>query len=137
MANLNATGRGFLILIPLISVLLWGTWSDRNRLRKPLLLLPMLGEVIKNICLILCVFIGPTNAEIAFVAENIFSLLFGNWTIMMLGAYSHILDSSRREDISVKVGGTSIASTIGVPLGSALSGVLLRWGEFIKIQMIY
>lgn len=119
-------GKLVQVIIPFITILLWGLWSDRNHRRKPLIILPMLGEMLKNICLMICVWHAPTNAEIAFAVESVFPLIFGNWTVILLGVYSHVMDTTTKENRTLKVASSSVFATIGDPLGSALSGVLLR-----------
>lgn len=121
-----SVGKLVLTIIPFISLLMWGLWSDRNHMRKPLIFLPMAGEVLKNLCLIICVWVPHSNAEISFAVQSVFPLVFGDWTLVLLGVYSHVMDTTTKENRTIKVASTSILVTIGNPLGSALSGVLLR-----------
>lgn len=123
---MNSFGKLFQVAIPFVLVLFWGTWSDRHRLRKPLIIVPMLGEVIKNICLIICVFFKDSNAEVAFIVESIFPLAFGNWIVIIMGVFSHIMDTTTIENRTMKVAFNNIFVTLGDPIGSALSGILLR-----------
>lgn len=126
VSEMLSVGKLLQVIIPFIAILLWGLWSDRNHRRKPLILLPMAGEVLKNLCLIICVWVPHSNAEIAFAVESVFPLVFGNWTVILLGVYSHVMDTTTKENRTTKVASTSILVTIGDPLGSALSGVLLK-----------
>lgn len=126
VTEMSSVGKLVQVIIPFISILLWGLWSDRNHRRKPLIILPMLGEMLKNICLMICVWNAPTTAEIAFAVESVFPLIFGNWTVILLGVYSHVMDTTTKENRTLKVASSSVFATIGDPLGSALSGVLLR-----------
>lgn len=126
VTEMSSVGKLVQVIIPFITILLWGLWSDRNHRRKPLIILPMLGEMLKNICLMICVWHAPTKAEIAFAVESVFPLIFGNWTVILLGVYSHVMDTTTKENRTLKVASSSVFATIGDPLGSALSGVLLR-----------
>lgn len=126
VTEMSFLGKLVQVIIPFITILLWGLWSDRNHRRKPLIILPMLGEMLKNICLMICVWNAPTTAEIAFAVESVFPLIFGNWTVILLGVYSHVMDTTTKENRTLKVASSSVFATIGDPLGSALSGVLLR-----------
>lgn len=74
----------------------------------------------------LCVLFKDSNAEVAFLVENLFPLAFGTWTVILLGVYSHVMDTTTVENRTVKVACSSIFVTIGDPLGAALSGVLLK-----------
>lgn len=127
VTEMSSVGKLVQVIIPFITVLLWGLWSDRNSRRKPLILLPIAGELLKNLGLILCVAFRYTNAEVAFAVENVFPLVFGSWTVILLGVYSHVMDTTTEENRTMKVAMSSIFVTIGDPLGSALSGVFLRW----------
>lgn len=126
VSNLFFIGKIVQVIIPFFTLLLWGLWSDRNVRRKILILLPMAGEIIKNFCLMMCVWYKNTNAEVVFAVENFFPLTFGSWTLILLGVYSHVMDVTEKEDRTVKVASTSIFVTLGDPIGNALSGVLLR-----------
>lgn len=126
VTRLTSVGKLAQVAIPFVLVLFWGTWSDRHHLRKPLIIVPMLGEVLKNICLIVCVFFEKSNAEVAFFVENIFPLAFGNWIIIVMGVFSHIMDTTTIENRTMKVAFNNVFVTLGDPIGSALSGVLLR-----------
>lgn len=129
VTHLNSMGKLFQIAIPFILVIFWGLWSDRHHLRKPLIYVPLFGEVIKNFCLVLCVYFEDSNAEMAFLVENIFPLLFGNWIVIVMGVFSHIMDTTTIENRTLKVAFSNVFMTLGDPIGSAMSGILLRWVE--------
>lgn len=95
-------------------------------MRKPLIYIPLFGEVLKSVCLVICVYFENTNAELTFFVENIFPLIFGNWTILLMGIYSHIMDTTTIANRTVKVAFNCIFVQLGDPIGSALSGILLR-----------
>ena len=126
VTHLNTVGKLFQIIIPFVLVIFWGLWSDRHHLRKPLIVIPLFGEVLKNVCLVLCVYFDKSTAEMAFLAENFFPLVFGNWIIIIMGVFSHIIDTTTVETRTMKVAFNNIFVTLGDPIGSALSGVLLR-----------
>ena len=114
------------VLLNFVLILLWGLWSDRNHTRKPLIVLPLFGEVLKNLCLVVCALSPSATAEVVFAVESVFPLVFGNWTLILLGVFCHIMDTTTPETRTVKVAFSSIFVTIGDPLGTALSGVLLQ-----------
>lgn len=123
---MNSVGKLVSVMISFVAVLLWGLWSDRNQKRKPLIMLPLIGEVIKNICLVLSVCFHQWNAETIFVIENAFPLVFGSWSLILLGVFSHVMDTTTLENRTAKVAMSSVFVTVGEPLGSALSGVILK-----------
>lgn len=86
---------------------------------------PMYAEVIKNLSLLLCVFFKQTTGEVVFMVENIFPL-FGHWSVLVMGAFSHIMDSTDDKNRTMKVAITNILCILAEPVGIAISGVLLR-----------
>lgn len=114
------------MIVPFVTVLLWGLWSDRHCRRKPLIYLPLFGELLKNVFLVLCVVFRGWNAEVTYALENVFSLVFGTWNLVLLGVFSLVMDTTTPETRTMKVAMSSVFVTIGDPLGSALSGVILR-----------
>lgn len=81
--------------IPCILVIFIGSWSDRNRKRKPCMLVPVIGEIIRNIGLLLCVFyFDELRMEVAGLVESIPTSMTGGLTVLYLAAFSYIGDIS-------------------------------------------
>lgn len=81
--------------IPCILVIFIGSWSDRNRKRKPCMLIPVLGELVRNVGLLLCVFyFSELKMEIAGLVESIPTSIAGGLTVLYLAAFSHVGDIS-------------------------------------------
>lgn len=126
VTRLNSIGRLCVLAVAFAEIVLWGAWSDRHRLRKPLILLPMVGELVKTLALLLCVYFKDTNAEIVFAVENFLPLIFGHWTVVSMGLFSHIMDTTKPEDRTTKIAFCNVFVTLGDPIGTALSGILLK-----------
>lgn len=81
--------------IPCILVIFIGSWSDRNRKRKPCMLVPVIGEIIRNIGLLICVFyFNELKMEVAGLVESIPTSMAGGLTVLYLAAFSYIGDIS-------------------------------------------
>lgn len=81
--------------IPCILVIFIGSWSDRNRKRKPCMLVPVIGEIVRNIGLLLCVYyFSELRMEVAGLVESIPTSMAGGLTVLYLAAFSYMGDIS-------------------------------------------
>lgn len=79
--------------IPCIFVIFIGSWSDRTHKRKPILLLPIFGELIRVLGLLVCVYyFYELPMEVAGVVESVPSSLTGGWMIMFMAVFTYIAD---------------------------------------------
>lgn len=82
-------------IFPLIITLFAGGWSDKKGIRKPLVLFPILGELIGAIILLLSsIFMYDIPMEVPAYAERIIPSLFGGQTLMLMGIYSYLTGES-------------------------------------------
>lgn len=78
-------------IFPLIIVLFAGGWSDKKGIRKPLVLFPILGELIGAIILLIsAIFMDQIPMEVPAFSERVFPSLFGGQTLMLMGIYSYL-----------------------------------------------
>lgn len=122
--------------IPLFLVIFMGAWSDRTGNRKLCILLPILGELLTCISnLISTVFFDEIPVEVSMFFEALFPALTGGWVMMYLGVFSYISDITDNESRTFRVGLVNLCMTAGIPIGTALSGILLKllgyYGIFI------
>lgn len=122
--------------IPLFLVIFMGAWSDRTGNRKVCILLPILGELLTCISnLISTIFFEEIPVEVTMFFEALFPALTGGWVMMYLGVFSYISDITDNESRTFRVGLVNLCMTAGIPIGTALSGILLRllgyYGIFI------
>lgn len=81
--------------IPTIFVIFLGSWSDRNRRRRPCILLPIYGELIKNIGLLICVyFFDQLPMEISGLWQSLPIALTGYWVVMFMAVFAYVGDTS-------------------------------------------
>lgn len=79
--------------IPSVFVIFIGSWSDRTRRRKPILLLPIFGELVRVLGLLVCVFyFYELPMEVAGLVESVPSSLTGGWMIMFMAVFTYISD---------------------------------------------
>lgn len=113
--------------IPLFLVIFMGAWSDRTGNRKICILLPILGELLTCVSnLISTVFFDEIPVEVTMFFEALFPALTGGWVMMYLGVFSYISDITDDASRTFRVGLVNLCMTAGIPIGTALSGILLR-----------
>lgn len=112
--------------LPCLLILFWGSWSDRHRRRKPCMLIPIVGEFITAIGLILCTYFDRLPMEVAGVTEALFPGLTGGWFTMLMGVFSYIGDVTTEEERTLRVGVVNLCFSVGVPIGMAINGILLK-----------
>ncbi|PSN43505.1 hypothetical protein C0J52_13409 [Blattella germanica] len=123
--------------LPCILMLFLGSWSDRHRRRKPCMLLPIVGEFLTCIGLILCTFFFfELPMEVAGVVESLFPALTGGWFTMFMAVFSYVGDVTTVEMRTLRIGIVNLFVSLGVPVGMALSGVLYNKIGFYGIFTI-
>lgn len=128
--------------LPCIIMLFLGAWSDRHGRRKPCMLLPLTGEIVTCISLILCTyyFFEVPMEAVGFV-EAIFPAITGGWFIMFMAAFSYIADVTTVEIRTLRIGIANVFVSVGIPVGMALSGILYSkigfYGVFATTAVLY
>lgn len=113
--------------LPCLLILFFGAWSDRTGRRKPCMLLPIVGEFLTSVGLIVnTYFFYELPMEVAGVTEALFPGLTGGWFTMFMGIFSYVADVTTEETRTLRIGVVNLFCSLGVPVGMALSGVLLR-----------
>lgn len=81
--------------VPAVFVVFLGSWSDRNRLRRRCMLVPIYGEIVRNIGLLVCVyFFDQIPMELTGLWQSLPIAVTGYWTVMFMAVYSYIGDIS-------------------------------------------
>lgn len=113
--------------IPCVLVIFIGPWSDRRQKRKPFMLMPIFGEIVRNIGLLVCVYyFYELPMEVAGVVESIPSSITGSLPVLFLAVFAYVGDISTVKSRTLRIGYVTLFSSISVPIGAALSGILFR-----------
>ncbi|XP_029035548.1 solute carrier family 46 member 3 [Osmia bicornis bicornis] len=111
--------------LPTILILFMGAWSDRTGLRKPCMLLPIVGEFLSSVSMLLCTyFFHEVSMETTGVFEALWPALTGGWFTMFMGVFSYIAEITSVESRTLRIGAANVFLSLGVPIGMALSGIL-------------
>ncbi|XP_075970204.1 lysosomal proton-coupled steroid conjugate and bile acid symporter SLC46A3-like isoform X2 [Anticarsia gemmatalis] len=118
--------------IPTLLVIFMGAWSDRTGNRKVCILLPIFGELLVCFSNIMSTyFFDEIGVEVTMFLEAFFPAITGGWVMVYLGVFSYISDITDEESRTFRVGLVNLCLTAGIPVGTALSGILLKlWGYY-------
>lgn len=123
--------------IPALLIVFLGSWSDRNKRRKPFMLFPIFGEFMASVGLLVCVYyFYELPMEVAGFVESFFPAITGGWTTLFMAVFSYLADITTLEMRTVRIGALNLCGTVGVPLGTALSGIALNAIGFYGIFSI-
>lgn len=111
--------------IPAILILFVGAWSDRTGNRKALMLIPLIGELITAIGLVLATyFFLEWPLWVTALIEGLPPAFCGGLSIALMGSYSYMADVTTLENRTFRIGIVAVIVTLSIPIGSAISGVL-------------
>lgn len=123
--------------IPAIVILFVGAWSDKTGNRKALLLIPILGEIISSIGMLLTTYYFlEWPLWVTGLIEAIPPAFTGGWSIALMGSYSFIADVTTLDSRTFRIGVVAVIVTLGIPLGSSISGVLTEYIGYYGIFSI-
>lgn len=104
LTNMHSWQSPFNQIMPLILILFLGSYSDRHKIRKPFLLIPIFGEFFAIIGCILCVvFMKQWPVEVLGFCQTILPSFFGSYIMVVMAAYSYIADVSTIENRTLRI----------------------------------
>ncbi|KAG6460454.1 proton-coupled folate transporter isoform X2 [Manduca sexta] len=142
IAGMESWKNVLLTAIPSFLILFLGAWSDRTGKRKVCILLPIIGELLMCLSNIVnAYYFYELPVQVTMFFEAFFPAITGGWISMYMGAFSYISDASDEESRTFRVGVANLCLTAGTPIGSVLSGVLLKhvgyYGVFTLSCLLY
>ncbi|KAK9880879.1 hypothetical protein WA026_013207 [Henosepilachna vigintioctopunctata] len=76
---------------PVCLVLFLGSWSDRHRRRKPLIMFPIIGEILCCVALIInVIFFEELPLIYTVLGDSLPLALLGGWPSLFIGSYSYV-----------------------------------------------
>nr|XP_034824850.1 proton-coupled folate transporter-like [Maniola hyperantus] len=134
VASMEAWKNLILTAIPSLLILFIGAWSDRTGNRKICILLPIVGELMSCLSSILNVYyFKELPVQVAMFFEAFFPAITGGWTTIFMGGFSYISEISSEETRTFRVGLTNLCLTAGGPIGTAVSGILLKYTGYYGV----
>lgn len=131
VTNINSWKPILQFTLPILFVMFAGPWSDNhgNR-RRPLMVLPVCGQFVADLCCLLNVFYWEWSTTIAAISEALIPGLTGTRICLLIGACSYISDITSAESRTFRLGIIAAIYFISTPVGTALGGFLRPIIEF-------
>lgn len=135
VASVNGYSTGLQGFLICFSLLIIGSWSDKNHKRKPLLFLPLIGDIISAFFLLLSlVFYNQLPVEFNAFAEAVPQGLAGGHYSLMTAVFAYLGEYPNIERRTIKIGATDVVMLIALYTGLAVGGMLYNQ---IKLYQIY
>lgn len=114
-------------VLPGITLAFVGGWMDMTGRRVLLMILPVFGEILQNLSNILnVVFFNQLSVEYLIFLDAFFGSFAGGWSVMFLAVFSYIADITTEVNRTHRLGLVSFCTYVGMPIGLALSGIILN-----------
>ncbi|KAK4884693.1 hypothetical protein RN001_000964 [Aquatica leii] len=122
---------------PSILLILLGSWSDRNQSRKVLIILPLIGQTLSNVGLLISTyFFYEISMELNVLIDALPAALTGGASLLLVGIFSYTSETTADDKKTWRIGIVHIMLTISTTTGTALSGVIYRWIGFYGVFSI-
>ncbi|XP_060516433.1 uncharacterized protein LOC132695879 isoform X2 [Cylas formicarius] len=120
--------------MPLVLVLFLGSFSDRHKLRKPFLLMPIIGEIFGNAgCIICVIFMRQLPLQAQGVLQKVVPSFFGGQVMLVMASTSHIADVTSNEARTLRLGIVQIVISVTVLLVQPLSGFIFVKSGYLSV----
>ncbi|KAG8254112.1 hypothetical protein J6590_014989 [Homalodisca vitripennis] len=112
---------------PVFFVLFAGPWSDNHgKRRKPLLYLPLCGQILSDLLCIVNVYFWSWSPVIATLSESILPSLTGGQACFLIGVNSYISDITTDSSRTIRLGLCTAIYFLGTPLGAFIYGLVVH-----------
>lgn len=137
IAKMSGYSSAMYSVLSCLLILFWGSWSDRNRRRKPCMLIPIVGEFVAVIALMIGTCFENLPVQYYVFVESFFPAISGGWSTATMGYFSYIADASTEGQRTLRIGVLNLCYGLGVPIGMALSGILLKYFFKLLVQNFF
>ncbi|XP_025199265.1 proton-coupled folate transporter-like, partial [Melanaphis sacchari] len=123
-------------LVPIALVMTAGTWSDRHGRRRPLIALPIVGQVLADALSLYCTVVWSVSPALTATAQAAALSLTGGQAMLFNGINSYVADTTTEEWRTFKygmVGGTLAVTGI---LGMLAYGFVMNNMGFVAAYVV-
>ncbi|KAB0804816.1 hypothetical protein PPYR_01786 [Photinus pyralis] len=114
-------------VLPVIIIMFVGAYSDRHKIRKPFILMPLIGDAVGFIGSAINVwYMYEWPLEIQVISDKVIPSMFGSERMTSTIGYAYIADISTPKMRLIRLTTIPIALTILTPIFQAVSGLLFR-----------
>ncbi|KAK5638291.1 hypothetical protein RI129_012586 [Pyrocoelia pectoralis] len=123
-------------IIPIVLLLFLGNFSDENKIRKPFLIMPTIGELFSTLCCVLCVWYREVlPVEMGGIAHYVVPALFGTTPMLYMAAYTHIADASVNKTCIVRLAVMQVCINVCKMVGMVVSGYLFQQLGYVVLLL--
>ncbi|XP_057656403.1 uncharacterized protein LOC130893961 [Diorhabda carinulata] len=142
ISNMQSWQQPMQSIMPLILVLFLGSFSDRHKLRKPFLIIPLFGELFAVAgCIASVIFMTSWPLEVFGVFQLVIPSFFGGLPMITMAVFAYIADVSTLEMRTLRIGIVQIVLNIIVPLTHLFSAHMFEltgyYGVFLTAGALY
>lgn len=112
-------------VIPIVILLFMGSYSDRNNMRKPFLVIPITGRIVSSLCIIVCVILKEQLPVATVGIAVTVSSFFGGVPLLSAASFSYVTDISSPDLRIIRISVINIFISIQTPLALLSSSPLL------------
>ncbi|XP_027847455.2 uncharacterized protein LOC114127424 [Aphis gossypii] len=112
-------------LVPIALAMVAGTWSDRHGRRRPLIVLPIVGQILADALSLYCTVVWSVSPALTATAQAAALSLTGGPPMMFNGVNSYVADTTADERRTVKFGMVGGTIAVGAILGMSLYGIVV------------
>lgn len=117
-------------IFPCFLAMTWGSWGDKHKRRIPPLLVAVLGELLKNLLIILCIFYTSVSAQVTYLLTIMVPAITGGNIVVQMAATSYLADITTEEGRTHRIGVASVVLLLAFPVGYFLSGVVNKCVDY-------
>lgn len=121
-------------VLPCILLIFAGGWMDVTGRRKIIIFLSVFGETLVQINNIInVIFFDQLKVEYLIFLEAFFSSISGGVVLLLLALYSYVTDITNEDNRTYRLGLVNFFVYLGMPVGVALSGLLLNRFGYLTV----
>ncbi|CAH1721866.1 unnamed protein product [Aphis gossypii] len=112
-------------LVPIALAMAAGTWSDRHGRRRPLIVLPIVGQILADALSLYCTVVWSVSPALTATAQAAALSLTGGPPMLFNGVNSYVADTTADEWRTVKYGMVGGTIAVGGILGMLVYGFVV------------
>lgn len=137
ITNMHSWQTPMQSIVPILLILFLGSYSDRHKIRKPFLILPLIGELFAVVGVILCcIYMREWGLNILGVLATVIPSFFGGQSMLTMATFAYIADVSTLDMRTIRIGIVQITLTIASPIAQYFSAFLLARLDYIPVFSI-
>lgn len=123
VALVNGYSSGLQAFLVCLTLMIIGSWSDKNHRRKPILMLPLIGDSVSALLLLLSLY-KKWPIEFNIFAEAVPQGIAGGWYSFTAAIFTYINEDPDVKRRTIKIGTTNVLVMFAFFTGTAAGGLL-------------